>query len=399
MTDVLNPTEIRSALEGLGERLNGLRSGERDDARNAEIRTVIRDIQENDILLTVAERTAETQRSAATGGQAGTAEVGTEVRSVGAQVTESEEYRTWASRGATGASSAIEVRSLLDSSSTAGSESGLFVPRGTPVLGNVRRQRLFIRDLISVVGTSLNSVPYIRELNPLANGAGAATVAEGAAKPEVSMQFQEYDATIRKIAAWIPMTTEILADATTLRGYVDGRLAYMLALAEEKQVLTGNGTAPNLAGILNTAGLQVLPSTDGAAADKAVALGKAIGLIEAVDGAADGIAMNPADYWAMVTSRHAQFLDAGLGSGAPFGSPAQAVWGVPVVRTPSLAVGKSVVGSWQLGATLLDREQTTIKVGDQHLDYFTNNKVVVLAEERVGLAVHRPDFFVEVDFA
>ena len=38
--------------------------------------------------------------------------------------------------------------------------------------------------------------------------------------------------------------------------------------------------------------------------------------------------------------------------------------------------------------------QTTIRQSDSHDDYFVKNKVAILAEERVALAVFRPDFFV-----
>ena len=71
-------------------------------------------------------------------------------------------------------------------------------------------------------------------------------MAEGVAKPEVVMQFVSDDAPVRKIAAWIPITTEIADDAPTLRGYIDTRLAYMLALREELEILSGNGISPDL---------------------------------------------------------------------------------------------------------------------------------------------------------
>lgn len=375
-----NAMEIRNTLETLGDKLNGLRSQERSSERDAEIRSTIQAIQENDALYTVEMRKAEETsgaRAAFTYGEARTA-------TAGESVVDSAEYRAFAASGGQGVAQ-VEVRGLLDGS--------LFNPKGDPQILTPQRRRLFVRDLLSVVQTGLNSVPYIRETNAVADNNGAGMVAPGTAKPEVQMRFESDDANIRKIAAWIPMTTETLADAPTLRGYVDQRLAYMLALREEDQILNGSGTAPQLRGIRNTAGLQKISGND----DRAAALGLAIGKVESADGEADGIVMNPADFWSMITSRHADAFD-GQGGVSPFGALTSQVWGVPVVRTSAIEVGKSLVGAYRVGAVLLDREQTTIKVGEQHSDFFTNNKVAVLAEERVGLATHLPNAFCEVDF-
>jgi hypothetical protein len=40
-------------------------------------------------------------------------------------------------------------------------------------------------------------------------------------------------------------------DVGYIQSYVDGRLVLFVQLAEEDQLLNGNGTAPNLRGILN----------------------------------------------------------------------------------------------------------------------------------------------------
>jgi hypothetical protein len=39
-----------------------------------------------------------------------------------------------------------------------------------------------------------------------------------------------------------------------------------------------------------------------------------------------------------------------------------------------------------------------IRIAEQHADLFVRNAVLVLAEERIGLAVKRPESFVKVTF-
>lgn len=325
---------------------------------------------------------------------------GPDTRSLGQRVTDDEAYQAFAASGARGGS--VEVRALLTTSSSDTQNAGLFMPRGTPFLsdGAIRRRRLFVRDLLSTGTTGLNSVPYIRETTPSTNETGATTVAEADAKPEVTMQFTSADAPVRKIAGWLPVTSEIISDAPTLRSYIDARLEYMIALREEVQVIDGNGSAPNLTGIRNVTGLQTVKPSSGTAVntpgDELASIATAIRLVELVDGEADGVAMNPTDFWAMVTRRADgdDHFDVN-----PFSSPdAMNPWGLPPVRTRALSAGTAIVANWFLGATLLVREDTVIRVGDQHSDYFVNNKVVILGEERVALPIHRPDFFVEVTF-
>ena len=314
--------------------------------------------------------------------------------SAGREVTSSEGYAEWAERGGRGLFE-TEVRTLLLSENT-DPAAGVWRPVGTPTLrpGTERRQRLFVRDLLSVQPTGLSSVPYIRELNAATNETGATTTSEGSAKAEVTMQFVQVDAPIRKITAWIPATTEILADAPTLRGYIDNRLAYMILLEEEAQVLSGNGTAPNLRGITETTGTQTQSAVAG---DVPATFAQAFGKIENVDGDPDGVAMNPLDFWGAIGTRHTTQFDNGFSGNQPASVEIGSLtWGERVVRTRSLAEGSAIAGSWFLGATLFQREGVSIRVGDQHSDYFTTNKVAILGEERVGLAVHRPDFFVEV---
>ena len=48
---------------------------------------------------------------------------------------------------------------------------------------------------------------------------------------------------------------------------------------------------------------------------------------------------------------------------------------------------------------VFDRMQSNIRTADQHLDFFVRNAIVVLAEERLGLAVYRPAAMVKVNLS
>jgi HK97 family phage major capsid protein len=416
-TPTINPDakadEIRGHLESAATELIELRNRPADK-RDADFESEVKDrldfIRTFDPvhkLRTEGERAAaeaeERQRQAdeldklkkagLRGPSAAGADLSERARTPGAEVVLADGYEDFQARGATGLFT-TEVRALLTSGDTDDlSESGLWRPVGQPIPPRPRQRRLFVRDLLSVQNTGLSSVPYIKELNAATNETGADAVMEGSAKPEATMQFEDDDAPIRKIAAWIPATTEILADAPTLRGYIDNRLAYMVLLKEEQQVLKGTGNAPQVRGIYNTTGTQTQSAVAG---DVPATIAASYGKIENVDGDPDAVVMNPLDFWGAISTRHSTQFDNGFGGNAP----AEVVqgslsWGERVVRSRALDQTECLVGAFGLGATLFEREGVSIRVGDQHGDYFVYNKVAILAEERVGLAVHRPDWFVE----
>lgn len=402
--------EYVTELETRGEKINGLRAVA-DDKRDAEwetdVRKTKREVDQLDLELRAVQtfqqaqmaRSYEEALSELTrafrgengegGPLAALADLGGEFRSPGEIFVTSEAYEQ---RDGGGRVSAVETRTLI-TTGTSSNDGGVWLPKAQPLPPKPRQARLFVRDLLSVQGTGMNSIPYIREFTPATTEVGASSVSEGGAKPEVAALFETADATARKIAGWLPVTTEIVSDAPTLKGYIDQRLVYMLLLREEQQVLNGSGTAPMLPGIRNVSGKQTQSTPT---ADPTAIIGLAVADIETVDGDPDGIVMTPTDFWTILTTRQSTHYDGGLGSGnLPFGGPPQTLWGLQVVRSRSMASKSVLVGSWKLGATLFEREAPTVRTLDQHSDYAIYNKLVVLAEERVALAIHRPDFFSE----
>lgn len=401
-------TEVRTALTDAARELLELRAtpaDKRSATHDADVKQVADYINDFDVvarMLEDGERAAakaeDDKRNKGKGGRAAgalTDDHDGEYRSMGRQVTDGEAFEEWSKRGRSGGPYVAEVRNLIGSYTAGGYVSGAsgFMPVGSPVLaaGGITRRRLFLRDLMSVQSTGLRVVPYVRELNATTNETGAGMVSEGSAKPEVTMQFQTYSAIIEKIAAWIPATDEILTDAPTLRGYIDTRLAYMLDIKEESQILTGDGSSPNLPGLDNLTNKQTQSAVSG---DFPATIGQAIGKVENVDGEASGVVANPLDYWVAATKRYANQFDNGFGEGAP-GAAGNITWGLPCVRTRSVPSGTAYVADWRMGATLFDRQETTIKVGDQHSDYMIRNLLVILAEKRVGVAWHRENLFVK----
>ncbi len=305
-------------------------------------------------------------------------------RSPGQRVVDNEAFRAWQTRGAQGESPNVELRTLVSTPSTS---AGPMLPVGQPYLAEIRRRRLFVRDLLQVNQTTLSAIPYVREKNQFVNASTASTVVEGATKPEATVEFVGDLAVVQVIAATLPVTTQVAADAPSLMSYINGRLTYMVKLAEEKQVLAGAGTGADIKGIRSFA-----IQTQAFATDIVTTIGNSIAKIEVVDGYADGVVMNPADAWAMYLNRAS--TSGVLDIGTPFANVPLYVWGLPVVRSNSIEKTKALVGNWEMGATLWDREQANVRIFEQHSTFAAENKVLLRAEERVALTVNAPDYFV-----
>lgn len=110
-----------------------------------------------------------------------------------------------------------------------------------------------ISDLMLSGRTTSNAITYMEETT-FTNA--AAEVAEGGAKAEAALDFTLRTDAVRKIATWIPVTDEMLDDVPQMESYIRGRLAFMVMQRRESQLLVGDGTAPNISGILDRSGIQ-----------------------------------------------------------------------------------------------------------------------------------------------
>ena len=285
------------------------------------------------------------------------------------------------------------------------------VQRDPMVMSPQRVKR--VRDLFPSRTTTAAVIEYFRMLGFTATGGGtnnAATVAERnaggtnfAAKPQSSMVFEGHQAPVRTIAHWEAAHRNVLADEPQLRSIIDNELLYGLRLQEDAQILNGDGAGENLTGVLNTAGIQeyawsdgLYSSTPGQSDTKADAIRRAATLAFLAYYEQSGVVLHPNDWEDIELTKdgNGQYLVAV--SVAMGGEPK--VWRLPVVETPAMTEGTALVGAFGTGAQLYDREQASIRISEQHSDFFVRNAIVVLAEQRLALAVKRPESFVKVSF-
>jgi HK97 family phage major capsid protein len=252
---------------------------------------------------------------------------------------------------------------------------------------------LTVADLLMQGTTTSATVRYLQETT---NTNAAAATDEGAAKPESVITFTQIDEPVRKVATFLPVSDEMLEDMAQIRSYLDSRLRLFVQQAEEAQLLSGSGTAPNIRGLLNRTGIQ---AGNGAGAS---VLGDAffqaitnIQINALVD--PDAIIVNPANWEAMRLAKDTagQYLGGGPMIGA-YGNGIQAsrvYWGLPVVVTGAIAANTALVGAFGSMAQVFYRNSLTVDVSNGYQDYFQKNLTAIRAEQRLALAVYRPQAF------
>ena len=287
------------------------------------------------------------------------------------------------------------------------------LPTGTPgSFGTIQRDPIVVppmrtrrvRDLFPVRTTSAAVIEYFR-MTGFANNAAAVADRNNdntnfGVKPQSSFTFIGEQAPVRTIAHWEAAHRNVLADEPQLRSIIDNELMYGLRLQEDAQILSGDGTGENLTGVLSTTGIQEYAWSDGATDPvpdtKADAIRRAATLAFLAYYEPTGVVLHPNDWEdiELAKDNNGQYLVAV--SVALGGEPR--LWRIPVVETPAIPEGTALVGAFGTGAQLYDREQASIRISEQHADFFVRNAIVVLAEQRLALAVKRPEAFVEVNF-
>ena len=322
-------------------------------------------------------------------------------QTIGEQFSDSDAYKAYTEKGVKGVDSHAEFKTTLNTTG--------YPPeslRAPGILETALRDPDSVIGLFDQIQTSQNAYVYLEETT-FTNA--AAEAAEGAAMAESALAFTERTESIRKIATFLPVTDELLSDVSSIQGYVNSRLSTMMKLRLDNQLMDGDGSAPNLTGVLNKSGINSFAF--GSYSGELGRLGQIYQAITEIRKdafvEADAIVMNPEDWYQIITS----VTDvATTTSGAAAKNPLFAVaggfgdavtprlWGLRVVPSTVVAAGTTLVGKFGGGdaAQVVMREGVDLAVSDSHSDFFTKNQLAIRLTMRLGFAIYRPTAFCKI---
>lgn len=315
-------------------------------------------------------------------------------KSIGEQIVASAAFKEYADSikagGGVRSSKPIEVFNAALGVGDIGTN--VIEPQRQPGILPVLFERLTVADLMPSATTTSPVVRYVVET---AATNAAATVAEKGAKPESTLDFDVVDEPVRKIATIFKVTDEMLEDFDQFLGYVNGRLVLFVRIKEEQQLLTGDGTAPNISGLLDralTAAQAIGTDTIAVAVHKEITKVRVASFLDPT-----GIVFHPNNWQA---ARLEQDANQQFYGGGPFTGPygvngiaGDTYWGLPAVVTQAMTEDTVLLGAFRTAAQVFRRSGITVDMTNSDGDDFKNNITTVRAEERLALAVYRPSAF------
>ena len=258
---------------------------------------------------------------------------------------------------------------------------------------------LAVRNLYGAEKISGNSLKYFilgaREDN---SAPAPGTVSEGSAKPQFHIVESNATATLQKIAGWFYETDELLEDNAFLASALNARGLYELDARIEAYLLSTTLGASGINTATYAYGAKVSPDD----------VFKAMMTIKTQSGLnADAIVMHPTDYQAVRLLKDGsggtvgQYYGGGCFYG-PYGNGnvdvQPGLWGLNTIVTPNITQGTILVGAFKQGASVITKNNAGARIeivtGDH--DDAIYNRVTVVVEERLALAVRRPKAFCKI---
>ncbi len=250
-------------------------------------------------------------------------------------------------------------------------------------------RQLSVLDFIPTGSTGSNQIQYTRESSWTND---AAETAEGGQKPESDLSFELVDEPVRTIAHFIKLTKQVLDDAPALQSYVDRRLRHGLRNRLEQQILKGNATSPNLAGLDQSGRHTAFTPSSGD--NQFDSISKAKYAVVGADYQPNVIFMNPSDWGAIERLKRGSTDDDYLaGDGAMLSyiqnGMTPVIWGLPVVASNNVAQSKFYLLDSN-AVQLFMRQGATVELFEQDDTNVQKNLVTVRAELRGALASFAP---------
>lgn len=316
-------------------------------------------------------------------------------KSIGQRMIEDDKVKAFAAAGSGGirGKHRFSVQAAITSVDYPVSEPSIVQPQVVPGTLPMLKQRLFVRDLIPVGQTGSPAVFWVRQTG-FTNA--ARVVSESTAKPASTIAYDGVMTQVTTIAHTFKMSKQIMDDFKQLRTDIDREMRYGLKYAEEQELLLGDGTGIHIDGIV--------PQATAFAAEFTPALGNRIDDIrlamlqsQLARLPATGIVMHFID-WARIEltkDQNGQYIFAN-----PLRLAGNNLWGLPVVPTEIASFETNfLVGAFQGGAQIYDREEMNVEIATENEDDFIKNMITGRCEERIALAVFRPEAFIYGAFA
>ncbi len=310
-------------------------------------------------------------------------------KTIGAQMIADEKLKEFAAQGSSARGKhRFSVNAAITSVDFPAGDPGVVQPQVLPGIQVAPKQRLFVRDLIPIGQTQSPAIFWVQQTG-FTNA--ASVVSENTKKPESTINYEGKMTPVSTIAHIFKASKQILADFKQLRSDVDREMRYGLKYVEEEEILFGDGTGVHLHGIIPQAEA-FNPAFTVAHHNRIDDIRLAMLQAQLARLPATGIVMHFMDWAAteLTKDENGQYIFAN-----PLRLAGSTLWGLPVVPTEIADFeGNFLTGAFAGGAQIYDREEMNVEIATENNDDFERNMLTMRCEERVALAVFRPEAFI-----
>jgi HK97 family phage major capsid protein len=246
---------------------------------------------------------------------------------------------------------------------------------------------------INVIPTTQASIVFMEQTTRTIN---AGEIAEGGdldTSNESAFAYTERTEPIRRVGHVLPITREQFEDAPELRSVVENDLMDGLMQKLEVQWLRGDGSSPNLSGVIDTSNRTRVQSQSATSLDYTEVFAEAAAKVQVTARANPDLLIIPGlVYWKVAQERTSDgvYLHANPRERADL-----RFWGMEVVaseafanNTPGSANGL-VIDRQMIRARV--RRDVELAVSESHDDRFAKDVLTLRAQARIGVQLLRPE--------
>jgi HK97 family phage major capsid protein len=246
-----------------------------------------------------------------------------------------------------------------------------------------------LRSLFRSVPTLLPTIGVLRATSETLN---VSPQVEGQPKGESTMAFNLVQVPVQVFASWITCSKQAMADLDSFGAFIDATLLWALEKKAESEIIFGDGTGVNLPGLATYATAfdpTILSGLDGY--NRVDMLGAAATQLAELGWSPDFAVVSPRSWFRMVSLRGTTGYYV---LGSPQTTIGERVYSLQVVPSPAMVGDGFLVGD-SSKAIIRQRTTASVEVSYEHASNFVSNLCTILAEERFGIEVLRPDAYVQ----
>lgn len=249
----------------------------------------------------------------------------------------------------------------------------------------IAMQMPMVIDIIPQGTSDQTSVAYMEQTTRTNN---AAERAEGATTGEAVFVYTARTVENEEIGVWLPATERQFEDVPALQGEINNDLLLMIRQRLSSQIINGDGTTPNIEGILAKSGIQTRAKGVDNIADavyKLITTIRSSGYAEP-----DAHVFHPAN-WEDV--RLMKDINGNYIWGHPSESGLERLWGKMVVVTTEMAENTCLSGAFAQYSKFYMRRGLSIQVTNSYASKFVEWEIAIRAGMRGGMVWKRPAAF------